>query len=259
MNHRRHSYHQLSAESYDLWFPTRPYEDEAFFRTLIATHPSPALEVGCGTGRLLVPFLEECLSVEGVDISEEMLRVCRSKAAEKGVRPVLYCQPMEELALPKQYGVIFIPFGSFMLVKRPDTAVAALQKFFNHLATGGVLAIPLFDPTKTDIAVDAPVSGQWRLRRHQRRADGAEVECWERSLFDMDRKIQTIEYHLKVMKEKKVVQETIETDTLYWYSQAEFAVMLSNAGFQRVECRRGYTDQPATDGDEEYTFLARKL
>ena len=50
-----HSYHRLSAESYDLWFPTRPYEDEVFYRTLIRKNDAPALEVGW-TGRLLLLF-----------------------------------------------------------------------------------------------------------------------------------------------------------------------------------------------------------
>lgn len=253
-----HSYHRLSAESYDLWFPTRPYEDEDFYRTLIRKNDAPALEVGCGTGRLLLPFLEEKLQVEGVDISKEMLDVCQKKAEALGLHPTVFCQSMQELDLPHRYGCIFIPFGSFMLVERSSHAPQALRTLHHHLTNDGVLAIPLFDPTKTDIAVDAPVSGQWRLRRQQRRGDGADVECWERSIFDMENKIQKIEYHLKVIDNEKVIEETVEKDTLYWYSQGEFASMLHEAGFSHVECRRGYSDQAASESDEEYTFLARK-
>ena len=196
--------------------------------------------------------------MEGVDISREMLDVCQKKAEKLGLHPTVYCQSMQELDIPRRYGCIFIPFGSFMLVERSFHARQVLRKFYHHLTDDGVLAIPLFDPTKTDIAVDAPVSGQWRLRRRQRRGGGADVECWERSIFDMENKIQNIEYLLKVINNEKVLKEKVEKDTLYWYSQSEFASMLHEAGFSHVECLRGYSDQAASENDEEYTFLAKK-
>ena len=50
----------------------------------------PALEIGCGTGRLTIPYLEAGLDVEGLDSSGQMLEICRTKAAARGLLPVLH-------------------------------------------------------------------------------------------------------------------------------------------------------------------------
>jgi SAM-dependent methyltransferase len=82
-------YRGLAAECYDLWFGNEPFWDQAFFHERIRQNGGMALEVACGTGRLLVPFVRDGLAVEGVDASEEMLALCRIKAAHAGVTPTL--------------------------------------------------------------------------------------------------------------------------------------------------------------------------
>jgi SAM-dependent methyltransferase len=48
-------------------------------------HPGRLIDLGCGTGRLLIPFARRGFCVLGVDLSEEMLRVTGEKAAAAGV------------------------------------------------------------------------------------------------------------------------------------------------------------------------------
>jgi SAM-dependent methyltransferase len=48
-------------------------------------HPGRLLDLGCGTGRLLVPFARHGYDVLGVDLSEEMLAVAREKAKSAGL------------------------------------------------------------------------------------------------------------------------------------------------------------------------------
>jgi SAM-dependent methyltransferase len=47
--------------------------------------PGWLIDLGCGTGRLLVPFARRGFRVLGVDLSEEMLRVAGERAAAAGV------------------------------------------------------------------------------------------------------------------------------------------------------------------------------
>src|SRR5437016_6207291 len=106
-------YRGLAAESYDLWFGDEPYEDQAFFQRKIAGTGGPALEIACGTGRLLIPFLRDGLDIEGVDSSPAMLDICRRKASRQSLQPVLHQQLMQQLDVPRRYGTIFIPLCSF--------------------------------------------------------------------------------------------------------------------------------------------------
>jgi len=44
----------------------------------------PALDAGCGTGRLLVPWLRAGLDVDGCDASADMVTLCRERARREG-------------------------------------------------------------------------------------------------------------------------------------------------------------------------------
>src|SRR5512145_2745630 len=63
----------------------------------------PALDVACGTGRLLLPYLRDGLDADGCDVSPDMLAECRAAAAREGLAPNLYAQAMCALDLPRRY------------------------------------------------------------------------------------------------------------------------------------------------------------
>jgi hypothetical protein len=105
-------YRGLAAECDDLWFGDEPCWDQAFCHDRIRHNRGVAREIACGTGRLLVPFPRDGLVVEGLDASEEMLAICRTKAAHVGVTPTLYHQRMQDVALASRYRTMFIPAGA---------------------------------------------------------------------------------------------------------------------------------------------------
>jgi SAM-dependent methyltransferase len=72
----------------------------------------------CGNGRMLIPFMEKGVDIEGFDISEDMLKVCRQKAEQLNLTPTVYCEKIEVFKSDKKYDLILIPFGSFSLL--PD-------------------------------------------------------------------------------------------------------------------------------------------
>src|SRR6478752_10117478 len=78
-------YDGLVAEAYDVWLPPDGrYDDRDFYRDLIRKGDGPALELGCGNGRLLVGYLADGLDVEGVDSSADMLDICCFHAEAAG-------------------------------------------------------------------------------------------------------------------------------------------------------------------------------
>jgi len=103
--------------------------------------PGLALEVGCGTGRLLLPYLKAGFDIEGVDCAPEMLAICQQKAQCEGLTPILYEQFMQDLDLARRYKTIYIPFRSFQLMSDHDDALKALQNFHAHLEVGGQLVV----------------------------------------------------------------------------------------------------------------------
>ena len=74
----------------------------------------PALDVACGTGRLLIPYLRAGLDVDGCDVYADMVARCRQKTEQEGLSPTLFVQPMHEVEAPRTYRTIYV-CGSFGL------------------------------------------------------------------------------------------------------------------------------------------------
>ena len=252
------SYGPLSSEAYGLWFPEKEYEDADFYRSYLENGDAPALEVGCGDGRLLIPFVKEGFKVEGVDLSSHMLEQCRRRAKKKQVEVTLYEQAMQHLSLPKKYGTIFIPYGSFMLVSDMSDVKRALNTFYQHLLPKGHLIIPLFIPNQTDIHQEAAVADTWRLRREGERADGTLIRCWEKAQFDQEKQREHAEYRYEVLENGAVKATEEEVLELQWHTQTQFRDHLENAGFQEIKCFKAYSRDPASPEDSEFVFVGRK-
>ncbi len=253
-------YGRVSSESYGVWFPeNQEYEDAKLYEKYILKNQSqPALELGCGDGRLLIPYAKKGLQVEGVDLSPHMLERCRMKAEKHGLKLNLYQQAMQQLNIPKQYGTLFIPFGSFMLIHDEKEALEALRRFYLHLKPEGSLLISLFILTDHDIYVSAPIQDEWRLRREGIRSDGMTIQCWEKAKFDRHQQLEYSEYRYDILDQGTIISTEHETLKMRWYTQEQFHRLLKEVGFSAIKVLKGYTDEIASPEDVEFTFVCQK-
>ena len=121
-------YRQIYAESYDTDDQRQPLVAFYLRQWEQAGKPSPLLEPMCGTGFFLIPFLEAGADIDGLDSSPYMLAICQAKCAAKGLRPRLYQQLLEGMALPRKYGFLFIPDRSFAQIYDQDAAHECLVR-----------------------------------------------------------------------------------------------------------------------------------
>ena len=129
-----------------------------FFRSYIAAG-QPALDVACGSGRLLVPWVADGLDVDGVDASADMISACRDAARAAGRTPALYVQPTHRLDLPRRDGAI-VMCGALGLGVTREQELEGLRRVRAHLRPGGVLAVDYqvgeFDAERWDAALVRP-------------------------------------------------------------------------------------------------------
>lgn len=223
-----------------------------YFAGYIERLGGPALDVGCGAGRLLIPFLEAGLDVDGCDISADMLSHCRSKAAAKGLGVNLYHQAAHELDLPRRYRTV-IMCGGFALggVRAHDQE--ALVRIQRHLEPGGTLVLDCDLPFKSERAWRWwTASGQEELpfpwpETGDRKvaANGDEIELLGRvvALDPLDQVI-TRELRARLWRDGQVVAEEQHALLERLYFRNEVVDMLHAAGFTSVTVREGYTDEP---------------
>jgi SAM-dependent methyltransferase len=165
-------YTGLAAVAWELFSGEEPGRDHPFFARILEANPGPALDVGCGTGRLLLPLLGAGHEVEGVEPSADMRAILHRRAAERGLAPVVHDQAMQALDLPRAYRTIFVSCGSFQLVLDRAEARETLRRFHAHLEPGGILVLivyPLWDVKNTTL-------GEWAFRAREPLPDSSELE-----------------------------------------------------------------------------------
>lgn len=235
-------YQGLPVLYYDAFFCELDEAELLFYKQMIASAPSPALEIACGTGRLLLPLLQAGLSVEGFDSSPQMLAQCKIKAEQATIKPVLYEQAMQALSLPKRYGCIFSALGSFQQLSDLVDAYAALRHFYEYLLPGGKLVIYLYLPWH-----NAPEFGQWHEQEPIALQDGKTLLVTEKTLHDPIEQQLFMTYCYQLKENGKIIATEEKDMVIRWYSRHEFELMLASVGFKDIKVYNGYDDNGPSD------------
>src|SRR6185369_2509140 len=120
MSTPNYEYYGMMAEFWDLFRgDTSNWEDRAFFLDVVKKYGQPGLDVGCGTGRILLDFMSQGIDIDGVDNSLDMLALLKQKGKKVNLNPAVYQQEMTALSLPRRYQTILVPSSSFQLLLDP--------------------------------------------------------------------------------------------------------------------------------------------
>ena len=243
----------LAAETWDCLGGDEPQDDHDYFRALVETQAGPALDVGCGTGRLLLRYLRDGLVVHGIDNSADMLAMCRAKATREGLEPSLFHQAMEALDLPDRYATIFVACGSFMLHLDDRSAAAALSRFREHLAPGGVLALTFFGP----FTPPRPTIGRWVRRATGTMTDGAQVAMdLITDRYDPDTGVVEGRRRYSLVRDGVQVREEFLADTYRWYGVEHAVRLVEEAGFGEWTSTGDYSAQRVAEDHDVLVLLA---
>ena len=111
-----------------------------YLRGKVERYGQPVLDAGCGTGRLLLPYLRAGLDVDGTDVSSDMLALCAAAARREGLEPNLYCQALHTLDLPRRYRTIYL-CGVFGIGGDRQRDEEGLRRLLRHVEPGGAVVI----------------------------------------------------------------------------------------------------------------------
>jgi SAM-dependent methyltransferase len=226
--------------------------DIRFYRDIVLGCMGKVLELACGTGRLLVPFREEGAKIEGLDISGDMLAVCRKKLFEKNLTAELYEQNLVDFSLEKQYELIFISGGSFQLIDDSGEVQKSLKNVHRHLQPGGRFALDICNPL---LDRSIPDTEEWYLIRKAEWGPDDVLNCYEKAEFDRSAKIKRGRYKYEYYKGDRLVEKIEDGLNIRWYDVSEFKQLLLKAGFKKVEAVRA---KIMSHHREETVFFAQK-
>ena len=124
--------------------------DVPFYVSRARAGGGAVLELGCGTGRVLIPTAAAGCEIVGIDSSRHMLARCREKLerlpVEVRARARVAEGDMTRLDLGARFALITIPFRAFQHLTTTDEQLACLACVRRHLAPGGRLVLDVFHP-----------------------------------------------------------------------------------------------------------------
>jgi SAM-dependent methyltransferase len=236
------SYLNLCTQVYDLSKPTPPADAFAFYRSYVSAAEGPILEPMCGTGRFLLPLIEEGFDVHGFDASSYMLQVLHEKAKARSIKPRVWQGFLEDLQRPDKYGLVLIPSGSFGLIVDSGRAKNALVKLHDHLRDNGVLVF------EAETLQSAPAqAGIWRGSMWEKN-DGKMIIANSLELPLQD-DVSTSIWRYELVDGTHIIQTDIELIRVRHYDPIQLSLLLTEAGFKSTTMIRAFdrTDSPHQD------------
>ena len=249
------AYTSLEALLHDaFWADEGEPAELALLDELLRDHPGLSLEIGSGSGRLLLPLLQKGHQIEGLELSADMLAMCRESAAALSLDPVLHEGDMTVFDPGKTYASLLLP--AFTLQLAPDPA-AALARFRRLLQPDGVIYLSVFIPL-AELHGELP-EGEWYDDHRTRLPDGRSASVETRHTLKRKARILEREHRYRLFDvDGQMEAEHSCTQTLRWFTPRQLRGLLAKAGFEPLHAVADFDPEiPVDDEAQIITVVAR--
>jgi SAM-dependent methyltransferase len=252
------------AEFYDHIVPYREREDVAFFVEMAKQSKGPVLELGCGTGRVLIPTAREGVEIVGLDLSPSMLSLCREKLShepgEVQARVQLVQGDVRSFDLGREFGLVTMPFRPFQHLIDVDDQMTCLEGVHRHLVDGGKLVLDVFNPDLHRLA-DEACPTEWEEETEFSMPDGRRVvrrgRILSRDLLEQRQECELAHCVTYPDGREEVVAQRF---WLRYFFRYEVEHLLARAEFRVDQSFADYDKSPLGSKDPgELIFVARKI
>ena len=231
-----------APDVYDMLFESLGF-DRAFWLQVGREAHGPVLDVGCGTGRVLIPLLEAGVDADGVDLSTAMLDRLKSKLARKGYRPRLLAADMRDFTLPRLYARVICAFNTFAHCETIADQLATLRCCREHLAPGGALVLHIsYPPASLWLGPDGEP-----VLEHEAKIPGGDhrIQIFDRRFKHVVNQHQRSEIEVREIDagDGVVASHRFET-TQRWIYRYELELLLGLAGFARWDIQGDFDGGP---------------
>ena len=236
------------ADLYDYVGPYRSRPDVAFFVNEAVNAGSPVLEIGCGTGRVLIPVARTGIEVVGLDLSAVMLAICRDQLAREtdsvNARVRLVEGDMRSFAIDQRFTLATIPFRPFQHLLTVEDQLACLTSTRRHLVDGGRLILDLFNPA-LELLVNGPIGSEHDDEPAFEMPDGRRVVRCHKTIA-MNRFTQVNDHELiyYVTHPDGRKQRLVHAFSMRYLFRFEVEHLLARAGFAVEQIYADYDKRP---------------
>ncbi|MDD1779167.1 MAG: class I SAM-dependent methyltransferase [Candidatus Helarchaeota archaeon] len=254
-----------AAKYYDLQPDPFTGKDINFYRENLPSRDSTVLEIGCGTGRVLIQLAKHCKYIVGIDISESMIAQCKQKLKSAGLhsdKAMVQVNDVGKFRSSNKFDLIIAPFRVFQNIDDDN----AIEAFFNtirfHLADNGKCILNVFKPFAE---TENEVRKKWDALKANRKVwehdfKNVKIVCYDRisnvhpvkficypiltyELYENNRVVDTVEMHI----------------AMRCYSPADFIKIIEDNGFIIEGKWGGYSGEVYGKGPELVAKFRNKI
>ncbi len=223
------------AEFYDILYQDKDYINETNFISSLFEKLLPGsgkelriLDLACGTGKHAMELAKLGYSVDGSDISSEMIRIAKKECSKRKLPIHFYNESFQTAAnINAKYDVILSMFASINYLTSYKDLAFALKNIYTLLKDGGIF---VFDFWNGDAVVDtySPVKVKRMVRDNR--------EILRISTTNLDRVLQmaSVNFNFLLIEDGKILKDFNELHTIRYYFLQELLDLLSANNFALV-------------------------
>lgn len=234
-----------TARSY-IWSETRIENSgaaaEAVVKLLGASQGESILDMACGFGRHTFHFERLGLKATGVDLNPDFINEAVSRAGASGSSVCFIRDDMRKFIRRDSFHHVAVLYNSFGYFEDPDDDRKVLSNCFTSLHSGGKL---LISTTSKDSTARFSQSGNNRYWMEDK--DGGFVLM--EAVYDPETSIVENRWILHGSGERKEFAYSLRV-----YSRPEMETLLSQAGFENINCYSGLSGKPF-DEDNSHSLV----
>ena len=244
------------------WEYRRRRDDVRFYGTLADERGGPILDLGCGTGRLMVPLLRAGHVVVGVDRAPAML--ARATARLRRLAPhirrraLLLRGDLRRLPVRRQFRFAVAAFHTVQHLATDRELTRFFAGVARTLLPGGWFAFDTFAPNRQFLArASAPRDRRWARTRFQHPATGRPTEYAEN--YRLAGRLLTTTFHYRTVGSRQRPTRTARVELAHrLLGPDEIARLLTGTGLSVIASWGGFDWSPLDDRTEQHVYLLRR-
>jgi len=249
-----YKYTKEMVEFYDTVYENlTPDGDLDFYVQKLVNAGGPALEIGCGTGRIFAKALKLGADIYGIDQSELMLSKLKEKIEPKEYHRVQNVDA-REFKSDKKFKLIIAPFRIFQHVLTVDDQLQFLENVKENLEKGGRFIMDVFNP---DINLINKGYSE-TLQFEGEHMPGKKIKRYHRVKPDVLNQFQHVTFRF-VWDEGGKEKEAEFYTPMRYYFRYELEHLIARAGLKLVNIHGDFKENALSKDSKSFVVECTKL
>jgi SAM-dependent methyltransferase len=250
------------AELYDPAYGNRR-QDVDFFVDYSKRANGRTPELGCGTGRVLIPTAIAGCEITGLDLSPYMLKICREKLnkqpGEVSDRVKLVQGDMTSFDTGETYSLVTVPFRPFQHLIYVEEQKACLECIHRHLTPDGLFILDTFHPYPPRLVYSEKYTAEVEDLPETQLPDSRKLRRTSRTTaFHREQQYNEYELIYYISHPDGSTERLMQSFPFRYFFRYEVEHLLELCGFRVVELFGNFDKSAFSSDSPEMLFIAAK-